>query len=65
LDKAIRGVQTENDEVVLASRNAMTTYSEAAVLADQRSTQYRKDLEVIRGSHATNREDAGKVRAHV
>lgn len=43
----------------------MTTYSEAAVLADQRSTQYRKDLEVIRGSHATNREDAGKVRAYV
>jgi hypothetical protein len=43
----------------------MTAYSEAAVLADQRSTQYRKDLEVIRGSHATNREDAGKVRAHV
>jgi hypothetical protein len=61
LDKAMRGIQTENNKGIVASQDTMSSYSEAAAMAGQRSTQYRKDLEVIRGSHATNREDAGKV----
>ena len=61
LDKAVRDIQTENDEGVVASQDSMMMYKQANDSAGERSTQYRKDLELVRGSHLTNREDAGKV----